>query len=84
METSWTKSQIGVGIVSGAELQNHWIFFDETWYIYQAVPELVPFAIWGFLEKIYFFCFHGYKLDLVSNGGRCRFRSKSRKPFNIF
>ena len=31
--------------VSGAELENRSEYFNETWYVYQSGPEVVPFAI---------------------------------------
>ena len=41
---------MGVGVISGADLDNHSIFFNQTWLMYQLGPEMVPFAILRFLE----------------------------------
>ena len=39
---------------SGAELENHSVYFIETWQIYQSHTEVVPFAILGFLTFLFF------------------------------
>ena len=39
---------------SGAELENHSVYFIETWQIYQSHTEVVPFAILEFLKFLFF------------------------------
>ena len=43
---------------SGAELENHSVYFIETWQIYQSHTEVVPFAILGFLTFLFFIIFY--------------------------
>ena len=43
---------MGVGVISRADLDNHSIFFNQTWLMYQLGPEMVQFAILRFLAHL--------------------------------